>query len=260
MSERDDYPAGVPCWAENLSADAGGNARFYAELLGWELAGSGDEPDEAQYFVGRMRGRDVAGVGAAPGPEVSGWYMQIAVEGLEEAVAATERAGGTVLEAAIDVPPAGRLAVLADPTGAVFSAWEGDAREGAQVVNEAGAWSMGELATPDPEAAATFYKEVFGWDAEEFAPGISVFRRPGYFGGEPSQPVPRDVVAVMTPGEGKSAWAVDFWVADAEATAKKAVELGGSVVKEPAVEGPFRSAKISDPQGGVLSVSELLAG
>ena len=59
---------------------------------------------------------------------------------------------------------------------------------------------MSVLHTRAPEAAARFYRDVFGWESESFAPGISLFRLPGYVGGEPAQPVPRDVVAVMAPG------------------------------------------------------------
>jgi hypothetical protein len=41
---------------------------------------------------------------------------------------------------------------------------------------------------------------VFGWTTETFDTGggeVELFRLPGYLGGEPQQPVRRDVVAVM---------------------------------------------------------------
>jgi uncharacterized protein len=53
--------------------------------------------------------------------------------------------------------------VLADPAGGVIVAWEPGLRRGAQLVNEAGAWSMSRLGASDPEAAAAFYGAVFGW-------------------------------------------------------------------------------------------------
>ena len=96
-----------------------------------------------------------------------------------------------------DVLPAGRVAAVEDPGGAIVGLWEPAERRGCQLVNEAAAYAMSALHTPDPEMAARFYGEVFGWESEAFAPGISLFRLPGYVGGEPSQPVPRDVVAVM---------------------------------------------------------------
>jgi hypothetical protein len=69
---------------------------------------------------------------------------------------------------------------------------------------------------------------VFGWQAEPFGPPgaqITLWRLPGYLGGEAQQPVPRDVVGVMTPigGDGPAGavqphWSADFWVDHADAT------------------------------------------
>lgn len=204
MSERDEYPAGVPCWVETLQPDAQAARDFYGALFGWEFAGP------------------------------------------------------------IDARPAGRLVVLADPAGAAIGVWEAADREGAQVVNEPRAWAMSMLHTPDPEGALAFYGDVFGWEHERFDAGgaqVTLWRLPGYVGGEPQQPVPRDVVGAM----GASAagqpphWSVDFWVADAEATAEQAGELGGAVVAGPFDMPPFKRAVIADPQGATFSVSQLVS-
>jgi hypothetical protein len=88
-----------------------------------------------------------------------------------------------------------------------------------------------------------------------------MLRLPGYFGGEPSQPVPRDVVAVMMGIDGdKPHWQPDFWIADVDAAAANATELGGDVIEAPAdVPGiPFRSALLSDPAGAMFSLSQLV--
>ena len=61
MSERDTYPAGVPCWVTNLQHDVPTATDFYADLFGWEMESGPD--DVAPYAVGRLRGRDVAGGG-----------------------------------------------------------------------------------------------------------------------------------------------------------------------------------------------------
>jgi predicted enzyme related to lactoylglutathione lyase len=119
---------------------------------------------------------------------------------------------------------------------------------------------MSALRTSDPEAATRFYGAVFGWETESFGPA-TMWRLPGYVGGEPTQPVPRDVVAVMLPADDVAPhWGVDFWVHDADATAARAVELGGSVPVPPYDAPPFRQAVVADRQGAVLSVSELTAG
>ena len=101
---------------------------------------------------------------------------------------------------------------------------------------------------------------MFGWTFDEMQPGLWMCRLPGYVGGEPEQPVPRDVVAalVATPPEGAVGWNVDFWVSDADQTAQVAAELGGRLVEPPAEDGMFRRAVIADPVGAVFSVSQLL--
>jgi predicted enzyme related to lactoylglutathione lyase len=68
MPERNDYPPGVPCWVDMLQPDAQAAARFYGELMGWTFEGPGTMPGNppGQYFVARLDGRDVAGIGSRP--------------------------------------------------------------------------------------------------------------------------------------------------------------------------------------------------
>src|SRR5262249_22020391 len=153
-------------------------------------------------------------------------------------VAKVRDAGGTVLQEDVDFGPVGRLGVFEDLQGAVFCVWEAGDREGAQLVNEAGAWSMNALRTTDPERAAAFYGEAFGWETEPFSPA-TMFRQPGYVGGEESQPVPRDVVAVMLPAPAETpvAWGTDFWVSDADGAVETVQRMGGRVLEGP-VDAP----------------------
>lgn len=71
--------------------------------------------------------------------------------------------GGSVFAPAFDVMEAGRMAVLADPGGAVFAAWQPKDNPGAGLVNAHGALSLNQLNTRDPDAAVAFYSELFGW-------------------------------------------------------------------------------------------------
>ena len=57
----------------------------------------------------------------------------------------------------MDVGPAGRTAVFADPEGAAFRVWQAGRTHGAQVVNAPGAWNWSDLETRDIEAAKAFY-------------------------------------------------------------------------------------------------------
>jgi hypothetical protein len=252
MSERDSYPAGVPCWVDNLVPDPTAAIEFYGELFGWEF----DGPGPGDYYVAKVRGRDVAGVGQAPPGVSPGWNTYVSVASADD----TARAADRVIVDPFDVLPAGRLAAIADPDGAVIGVWEPADRLGCQLVNEAAAYAMSALHTGDTDAAARFYHDLFGWESEQFAPGISLFRLPGYVGGEPAQPVPRDVIAVMAQDDGPPRWSVDFWVTDADDLAARAPDLGGSVVVPPFDSIPTRQAVVADPFGAVFSVTTAPTG
>jgi uncharacterized protein len=267
MSQRDGYEEGVPCWIDTLQPDPEAARNFYGAVFGWEFAGPGPMPGDppGRYYVARLRGRDTAGIGshvAKNAPPMRTWYTYVSVESADAAAERVRRAGGVVVAGPYDAPPAGRLALMTDPTGALFCVWEPRERQGAQLVNEPGAWSMSMLRTPDPERAAEFYSAVFGWTTETFGAGeneFTMFRLPGYVGGEPQQPVSREVVATMAKviGDMHPHWSVDFWVHDVDATASKAAELGGATIA-PAFETPVgKSAVLADPQDVSFSVSSV---
>ena len=108
---------------------------------------------------------------------------------------------------------------------------------------------------------------MFAWQSEPMGPGapVTLFRRAGYVGGEPGQPIPRDVVGVMTATEGGPGgpavpphWNVDLRVDDADAVAARAAELGVTVLMPPTDTPGFRRAVLLDPQGAAFSVSHVV--
>ena len=268
MGEREAYPAGVPCWVETLQPDPRGALEFYGPLFGWEFAGPEPMPDQpGEYFVARVKGREVAGLGSlrdlgAP----PSWNTYIRVDSVDEAVERAKAEGAGLLIGPLDARPAGCLAVLVDPVGAVVCVWEARAREGAQLINEPGTWAMSSLHTSDGDGAKAFYGSVFGWQPEAFGSPeaeMTLWRLPGYVGGEDKwAEVPRDVVAVMAPtGDAAAAvpphWNVNLRVDDADATVARAASLGGQIVV-PVLNTPgFRSAVLADPQGAVFSIGQL---
>src|SRR5947209_695397 len=130
MSERDHYPAGAPCWVETLQADPQAAMDFYASLFGWEFAGPAPIANDTagDYCVARLRDCDVAGVGRldsrGASPRRPAWTTYVRVDDVSHTAARAADAGGNVLVAPLEAPPAGSLAILADLAGAPFGIWE----------------------------------------------------------------------------------------------------------------------------------------
>jgi predicted enzyme related to lactoylglutathione lyase len=259
MSERTEYAPGTPSWVDNTSDDPATAARFYSELFGWETEDVMPAEAPGEYHMARVRGKDVAALGSQPmegAPAV--WNTYVTVDDVEAAAKRVKEAGGTVHMEPFDVMEAGRMAVLADPAGAVFMAWKPNQSIGAYIVNEPNTLSWNELATRDPAGAKEFYGKVLGWQANEmdfaggkytiwYPPGVEVEQGNGVGGMiEMDEQFPADL---------PPHWLVYFAVADTDATAAKAGELGGSTMVEPFdAEGVGRIAVLGDPNGAGFAV------
>jgi uncharacterized protein len=247
MSERNGFQHGVPCWVDTWQEDV--PVDFYTGLFGWQ-ARVGDD-----YTLFTHRGLEVAGAGVRAGAKPA-WTTYVWVDDADAVAEQAVAAGGRLVTEPFDSLDGGRMTLLADPAGAVLGAWQLGEHRGARVVNEPGAWSMSALSAPDPDGAKAFYGSVFGWRTSDFG-GATMFHLPGFVGGEPQQPVARDVVAVMVPGE-HAAWGVDFWVVDVDAAAERAAALSGTVISPPVDAAVGRSALVADPGGAVISLSQVL--
>jgi hypothetical protein len=275
MPERDGYIPGVPCWVDTSQPDPEAARSFYGALFGWEFEDAMPQGSPNRYFIGRIRGGDVAAVGAIPegAPTAAMWNTYIWVDSADETADKARAAGGGVVTAPFEVPEAGRMAVLTDPEGAVFCIWQPGRHRGAKVVNENGSLNFNTLVTRDAEAAQAFYGAVFGWKTLAIPAGV-MWTLPGYGDHlEEKNPGLReqmaqmgapegfiDVVAALNPDGGAEAaahWSVTFAVDDVGVAAAKARELGGEV------NGPFdapwaRLAVINDPQGASFVASQFV--
>ena len=183
MSERTEYAPGTPSWADNASADPEGAAQFYSQLFGWDTEDVMPPEADGRYFMARLRGKDVAALGSQPMEGVPAlWNTYVTVDDVEATAEKVKDAGGTVMMEPFDVFDAGRMAVFADPSGAVFMAWKPNQSIGAYIVNEPNTLSWNELATRDPDGSKEFYGKVFGWQTNDmdFAGGsYTVWYLPG---------------------------------------------------------------------------------
>ena len=278
MSERDGYIPGVPCWVDTSQPDPEAALPFYSGLFGWDFENVMPDGEDGSYFIGRIRGGDVAAVGTVPegAPQMALWNTYVWVDSADATVAKARDAGGAVLAEPMDVMEAGRIAVVADPEGAVVCVFEPKEHKGAKVVNEHGSLNFNGLATRDVEGAKAFYGAVFGWQTLPLDAGV-MWTLPGYGDHlEESTPGLReqmaqmgapdgfiDVVAAVNPiadddSTTPAHWSVNFAVDDAEATAAQAKELGGEVVAGP-FDAPWtKMAVIKDPQGATFIASQFV--
>lgn len=275
MAERDGYIPGVPCWIDTSQPDAGAAVAFYGALFGWEFEDVMPPESPGKYFIARIRGGDVAAVGSSQDGAAPAWNTYVWVESADEAASKVARAGGTTLMEPFDVMDAGRMAVFADPEGAAFSVWQAKQHKGARIINEAGSLNFNGLNTRDPGTAKTFYGAVFGWETLALDGGVEMWTLPGYGDYlERDSPGLRmriaemgvhagfaDVVASLNPipdeqHDVPAHWSVTFAVDDADATAHRATELGGTVVVAPFDAPWVRTTVLADPAGVTFIASK----
>ncbi len=279
MIERDGYPAGVPCWIDLEQDDAEAAAAFYGRLFGWDLADQMPPEAPGRYFAATIGGKDVAGIGSRPqgSPTARSWNTYVWVDSADAAAARARELGGSVAVAPMDIFDAGRMAVIADPEGARIGVWEARRHRGARLVNEPGTWSFSTLHAGDMARALAFYGGLFGWEGDAPDPqagGTVLLRRPGYGDhleeldpglrarmAEMGAPAGfEDAVAWIAPlgDEADAYWDVSFGVADADATAAAASELGAEVLMPPTDMPWVRTTVIRDPQGAVLTATQFV--
>jgi predicted enzyme related to lactoylglutathione lyase len=261
MSERESYEHGIPSWVDHSSPDPEGAAHFYGALLGWETEDQMPPDQPGQYFMCRLRGRDVAATGSQQAPDAPPmWNTYIAVDSADDAAAAIRDAGGTVLGEPFDVFDAGRMAVALDPEGTPFCIWQAQRTPGAGIVNEPGALCWTELTARDPDTAKAFYGSVFGWRSGPMAPDDPYTLWYAAGGGDPGGDDP-PIGGLMPLGGDPSGqppnWGVCFAVADTDATAASCTELGGGTIMAPFDTPVGRTAVLADPQGAGFAVIAL---
>ncbi|WP_091081926.1 VOC family protein [Micromonospora nigra] len=246
-------PPGTPCWVDLATPGLDEARRFYPELFGW--TGRVDpEPEAGGYTVFLLSGRAVAGAGPPAVPDQEPiWSTYVATDDANLVVGRVRRAGGQVVVPPFPVFDRGRMAVFADPAGAAFSVWQPMTFGGTEMSDRPGTMSWTELVTPDPEGAKEFYGLVFGWQPYDERPG------PGTYA---AWRLGDRVVARMvsppaggSPLDGPAYWSVSFAVADADATAARAAEQGGTILVPPRPVPTGRQAVLRDPEGALFAVT-----
>lgn len=258
MPERDGYDHGVPSWVDLGTTDVADAKRFYTRLFGWDAMDMPTGQEGMDYTIFAKAGKTVAGAGSLPQDMADAgappfWNTYVNVDDVDATVGKVEAAGGSVIMPAMDVMDQGRMAYVADSTGAAIGFWQPGVHKGAQVVNEPGALVWNELMTDDVETAKAFYAAALGWDEEtgemEGGPVYTSFK----VGDRYVAGMMERTADMQFPNY----WNVYFAVADIDAAAAKVTELGGSLMSEPFDTPVGRMTVAADPQGATFSIIEM---
>lgn len=259
MPERTEYSHGTPSWVDLQTTDQDAAKKFYSGLFGWKYDDMPAGPGVV-YSMAKLRDHEVCAIAPLGDQAAAGvpphWNCYVTVTDVDASAAAVPDAGGTVIAPPFDVMDAGRMAIVSDPTGAVFSLWEPKRHIGAQLVNEPGSFCWNELYTTDPRKAADFYSGLFGWtkDARHMDFGEYVIF---VHGG-------RQMCGMMQMpkewGPVPPHWLVYFAVEDCDGSVAKATALGAKAMMPPMdIENVGRFAMLTDPEGAGFAVIKLNA-
>lgn len=254
MAERTSHPHATISWADLATSDQQGAKAFYAALFGWEYD---EQPigDGTTYSMAKLGGRSAAAINPQREEEAQQgvpphWNLYITVDDVDAATGEVAQHGGQVIAEPFDVFDAGRMTVITDPSGAVVSLWQAGTSIGSEVVNEPGAMTWADLATPDPDAAQRFFAGLLGWSFQPMSdePPYWVISNGGRSQGGMTRP-PAD--QNVPPN-----WFPYFGVDDVEATAQAARDAGGNPFFGPLdLPNGGRFALVQDPQGATFGIN-----
>jgi predicted enzyme related to lactoylglutathione lyase len=250
------HPDGLVGWVDLMTSDVEAARAFYSDLFGWTSQDMPTPmgPNYTQFY---KDGKVVAGMGPLP-PDMSAagvpsqWNSYVIVEDLDSKLAKVGPAGGQVVMPAMDVMTQGRMAMVADPSGAVIGLWQPQDHQGAELFSVPGAQTWNELQSRDVEAAMPFYEAVFGWRwVDSGQPGYWMANLDSKPGDDKSNAGAMGMPEGVPP-EVPSFWGVYFAVADCDAALARATELGATVTFPVMEMGPMRFAGITDPTGAFV--------
>ncbi len=251
MGERSQYTPGTFCWSELSTTDQDAAKAFYGALFGWSAV---DFPmgESDVYSMMQVDGHDVAAIAKQPQQQAAAgvpslWNSYVSVLSADATAERAKELGAAVHAPPFDVMEAGRMAVIQDPQGAYFMLWEPRGHFGAALVNAPGALVWNELQSPDVDASASFYGELFGWEIQPFEGMqeryLGIRNAGGANGG----------IRELMPGTPPN-WLVYFGVEDVEAGLAKVQELGGGALTPVIDIQMAKLAVVHDPQGAVFAL------
>ena len=243
--------ANRPAWVDLATSDADAARTFYGKLFGWDIQVNPD-PQYGGYGIAKIDGRDAAGIGPVQSPQQpTVWSLYIGTDDIDRLSEAVATTGGIVVAPPFDVGDQGRMAAFQDPTGAMFSAWQGTRMGGFGTTGD-NTFAWAELTSTDIDSALAFYEHLLGWQTRRSpmpgGPDYIEFQLrgesvAGAWGLSPEQM-----------GGAPSQWMVYFNVDDIDAAFRTAIDNGGREVTSPQEYPGGRYAIVADPQGATFGL------
>jgi len=236
---------GFPCWIDLGARDVDAALTFYAEVVGWE-AGERSGPEYGGYAMWFRDGIPAAGIGPLRESDSPAWTIYLATTDIDATLETVTRNGGRTLTPAMVIGPLGRMAVVTDPTGAVFGFWEARDFPGFTRYGEPGHVDWCIARSTDPSTTTAFMRALFDYVEhrdDTVDEGYVELR----IDGSPA-------LGVAATQDADSSWMAYFAVENADAAVARALAAGGSITR-PAESTPYgRIATITDPEGATFSV------
>lgn len=121
-----DNALGTLCWADLSTPDAEKSSEFYSGLFGWQITKG--ERDPSDYLHIHCGGRPIGGIQCTSerNPKAPPhWLVYFLVADCDESAAKAKAAGARFFVEPMTIEGVGRMAVVADPAGAVFAMFQG---------------------------------------------------------------------------------------------------------------------------------------
>jgi uncharacterized protein len=152
-----------------------------------------------------------------------------------------------------DIPKVGRVAVLADPQGAVFAVYKPESEMPSSGTEKPLHFSWSELNTTDWEAAWKFYAQLFGWQERskmDMGPMGTYFMF-----NDPTVHTKGGMSNMAKAMSMPAHWLHYVTVTDMDATIARIKQHGGKVLNGPMpIPGDDVIAQCMDPQGAAFAV------
>ena len=236
-------------WIDLITNDAKASKKFFTNLLGWSFKNYG------AYDMALSGTKPVSGIiedkELLKGSKTSYWVVSASVNDVDATTKKITAKGGKVIAKPMEISGRGSVALVQDAQGAFFSILHNSAGDPKASAPRNGQWMWAELWTDNPEAAVSFYTDVLAITAKPLSDNEEgdyfILKGDTYeFGGITEIPVKNE----------DPIWIPVLRVASAETLAKKAVDLGGSILINPVKVSGKKVALIATPSGAPFLIQE----